>query len=166
MEIRKAVSGDLPRIMEIYAFARAFMAEHGNPHQWGHNNWPPESLIREDIEQQKSYMCEEDGKVVGVFFFDQGEDIEPSYARIDEGAWLADGPYGVVHRIASDGTVRGVGSFCIDWAFQQCGHLRIDTHADNTVMQNLLRKLGFSTCGTIYVEQDDDPRTAFEKVRA
>ena len=53
MEIRKAVSGDLPRIMEIYAFARAFMAEHGNPHQWGHNNWPPETLIREDIEQQK-----------------------------------------------------------------------------------------------------------------
>jgi hypothetical protein len=30
-------------------------------------------------------------------------------------------------------------------------------------MQNLLRKLGFIHCGTIYVEEDNDPRLAFEK---
>ncbi len=37
------------------------------------------------------------------------------------------------------------------------------THAlaisrDNVVMQNLLKKLGFTRCGTIYVEEDDYPR--------
>ena len=52
---------------------------------------------------------------------------------------------------------------CINWAFEQCGHLRIDTHGDNTVMRNLLEKLGFLPCGTIYVEEDDFPRLAFEK---
>ena len=70
----------------------------------------------------------------------------------------------MVHRIASDGTVRGTGQFCLEWAFAQCGHLRIDTHADNVVMQNLLRKLGFVHCGTIYVYEDRFPRLAFEKV--
>jgi hypothetical protein len=33
-------------------------------------------------------------------------------------------------------------------------------------MQNLLRKLGFVHCGTIYVEEDNYPRLAFEKCRA
>ena len=30
-------------------------------------------------------------------------------------------------------------------------------------MQNLLAKLGFDHRGTIYVEEDDDPRLAYEK---
>ena len=58
----------------------------------------------------------------------------------------------------ADGTMKGVGKFCIDWAYAQCGHLRMDTHGDNTVMQNLLKKCGFAHCGTIYVEEDDYPR--------
>ena len=138
MQIRKATENDFERIMEIYAIARSFMAEHGNPNQWGPTNWPPEQLIRNDI--------------------------EPTYTYIEDGTWLDGSPYGVVHRIASDGSVKGVGSTCIEWAFQQCGHLRIDTHGDNAVMQRLLEKLGFKHCGTIYVEEDDYPRLAFERV--
>ncbi len=72
--------------------------------------------------------------------------------------------YGVVHRIASDGSEKGIGSFCIRWALEQCGHLRIDTHGDNTVMQGMLEKLGFTHCGTIYVYEDNDPRLAYEKI--
>ena len=115
-------------------------------------------------ETANSYVCvNESGKVIGTFFFIQGEDIEPTYKNITEGHWLDESPYGVVHRIASDGSERGTGSFCIDWAYQQCGHLRIDTHGDNTVMQILLKKLHFVHCGTIYVEEDNDPRLAYEK---
>ena len=164
MRIRKTTEADFDRVMEIYAHARTFMAEHGNPNQWGPTNWPPADLIHQDIACGKGHVCEHGGRVVGAFFFDMGRDIEPTYAQIDDGAWLDDGPYGVVHRIASDGSVRGVGARCIQWAFDQCGHLRIDTHADNVVMQNLLRKLGFVHCGTIYVYEDRFPRLAFEKL--
>ena len=164
MNIRKTQESDVPRIMEIYARARAFMAAHGNPRQWGPNRWPPESLIHEDIRAGKSYVCENDaGRVVGTFFFTQGQDVEPTYADIEDGAWLDVSPYGVVHRIASDGSERGIGTFCLNWAYAQCGHLRIDTHADNAVMQNLLKKLGFLHCGTIFVHEDRDPRLAYEK---
>lgn len=164
MEIRHTAEADLARVMDIYARARAFMAAHGNPNQWGPTNWPPEALIRSDIERGKGYVCVHEGRVVGAFFFDMGRDIEPTYRHIEDGTWLDDSPYGVVHRIAADGSVKGVGAFCIDWAFQQCGHLRIDTHGDNIIMQKLLAKLGFTRRGTIYVEEDDFPRLAYEKV--
>ena len=164
MIIRKAEARDLPRMMEIYANARAFMASHGNPNQWGATNWPPERLIRQDISEGNGYVCLNGaGRVVGVFFFICGEDVEPAYRAIEDGAWLDDSAYGVVHRIASDGSEKGIGAFCLNWAYEQCGHLRIDTHGDNIVMQNLLKKLGFVRCGTTYVEEDDDPRLAFEK---
>ena len=162
MEIHHATPADIPRMMEIYAFARTFMAEHGNSNQWGRTNWPPETLIASDIASNHSYVCVDAGRVVGTFCFIYGKDIEPAYHTID-GAWLDDSPYGVIHRIAGDGSVKGIGTFCIEWAWKQCFHLRIDTHGDNYVMQNLLKKSGFIHCGTIYVEQDDDPRIAYEK---
>jgi hypothetical protein len=31
-------------------------------------------------------------------------------------------------------------------------------------MQNLLSKLGFTRCGIIYVEEDEYPRYAYEKI--
>ena len=110
MEIRKSTPGDLDRMQEIYAHARRFMAEHGNPNQWGPTGWPPVDLLKRDIESGNSYVCVHEGRVVGTFYFVQGRDIEPTYARIDHGAWRDDSPYGVVHRIASDGSARGVGA--------------------------------------------------------
>ena len=161
MKIRKSTLADLPRMLEIYARARAFMAETGNPNQWGPTNWPPEPLLRQDIAEGNSYVCEQEGRVVGTFFFAVTDD--PTYRTIEDGAWLDDSLYGVVHRIAADGSVKGTGAFCIDWAFRQHSHLRIDTHGDNTVMQNLMKRLDFTHCGTIYVEEDDYPRLAYEK---
>ena len=165
MEIRKSQRGDVARIMEIYAHARRFMAAHGNPNQWGPANWPPEQLILHDIEQGRSYVCLDDaGRVIGTFSYAFGPDVESTYREIADGTWLADTPYGVVHRIASDGSVKGAGTYCLSWALAQSGHLRIDTHGDNTVMQRLLAKLGFTHVGTIYVEEDDYPRLAFERL--
>ncbi len=164
MKIRKAIEKDLETMMEIYAHGRAFMAEHGNPRQWGATNWPPRDLIRSDIRNGNSYVCVNgDEKIVGAFFFICGDDVEPTYRTITDGAWHYDGPYGVVHRIATDHSEKGIGTFCILWALRQCGgHLRIDTHGDNVVMQNLFKKLGFERCGTIYIVEDDEPRLAFE----
>ena len=164
MRIRPARPEDLPRMLAIYARARAFMAETGNPRQWGPRAWPPESLLSEDIAAGRSYLCEKDGQTVGVFCYLFGEDIDPTYRVIEDGAWSFSRPYGVVHRIASDGTP-GVGTFCLTQALEWSGYLRIDTHPDNRVMQNLLAKLGFRRCGVIHIVEDNDPRVAFDKIR-
>ena len=164
MEIRRSTPQDFDRIMQIYEYARAFMAEHGNPNQWGPRKWPPGELILQDMADGNSYVCLENGRIIGTFFYTAGKDIEPTYRVIEDGAWLDDSPYGVVHRMASDGSKKGTDAFCLNWAYEQCGHLRIDTHGDNTVMQNLLAKLGFVHCGTIYVTEDNYPRLAYEKL--
>lgn len=117
MNIRNAEIKDLPRIMEIFAHARRFMAEHGNPDQWGPDNWPPEDLIHSDIKNGKSHVCVQDGEIIGTFFYDQGKNIEPDYMKIDDGAWLDDSDYGVIHRVASSGKKKGIGSAITDFPF-------------------------------------------------
>ena len=62
----------------------------------------------------------------------------------------------------SDGTVKGAASFCLNWAFEQCGNLKIDTHRDNRIMQHLLDKNGFTYCGIIYTD-DGSERMAYQK---
>ena len=56
MEIRKSTEQDLEDMLRIYDAARSFMASHSNPHQWGHNSWPPETLLRKDIPSGNSYI--------------------------------------------------------------------------------------------------------------
>lgn len=161
MEIRKAAAADFETLMQIYADARAFMALHGNPTQWGDSR-PTAAQIQQDIQRQKCYICMENGKIAAVFYF--AVEPEPTYAHI-EGGWQNNAPYGVVHRIAAASGTRGAATFCLNWAFAQCGNLRIDTHENNKPMQSLLHKLGFAPCGTIYLA-DGAPRLAFQKCRA
>lgn len=160
MTIRKAVKNDLPHIFEIYARARKFMAENGNPNQW-EDIKPRKELVESDIEKGISYVCEKDGEILGVFAFIYGED--PTYKIIYDGEWLNDKPYAVIHRIASSGKVKGTGEFCLKWALSQYPNIRIDTHRDNTVMRYLMDKLGFAYCGIIHLE-DGDERLAFQKI--
>lgn len=160
MEIRKATMEDWEEIRKIYADARQFMAAHGNAGQWG-TGYPQEKLLLDDIAQGKLYVCMEEG-IAAVFYFAVEED--PTYGVIEEGAWLNEEPYGVVHRIASARTVRGAASFCMNWAFEQAGNIRIDTHENNFPMQNMLRKNGFHYCGKIYLE-NGEPRIAFQRER-
>ena len=150
---------DLKQVMEIYARARAFMAEHGNPNQWGTTNPPVEKVVN-DIQTGRSYVCVQQNEIAAVFYYAQ--EVDPTYHVIEGGTWPNDRPYGVVHRIASAGTVKGAGAFCLNWAFEQCQNLRIDTHKDNFVMQNLLKKLGFVYCGIIYIA-DGSERLAYQK---
>ncbi len=160
--IRHAVPEDFPAILAIYARARAFMKAHGNPRQWN-DTWPPETLLREDIRLGRMYVAVAADEIAAVFVYIQGVDIDPSYRLVENGAWGNPGEYGVVHRLAGSGNVRGVGEYCLNWAFAQCHHLRVDTHADNLPMQRLLGKLGFTQRGIIYVREDHDPRLAYDK---
>ncbi len=162
MEIRRITQNDFDTVMKIYEYSRQFMAEHGNPYQWGPTGWPTAERIQQDIEEGTGFVVEHYGRVVAHFGFVWGPD--PTYLNIEDGEWLDNSQYAVVHRLGADGTVKGVGEFVFNWAYEVSGgHLRVDTHGDNKVMQNLLEKCGFIHTGTIYVEEDDFPRLAYEK---
>ena len=61
--IRKAVGNDLPEILKIYENARRFMAENGNPNQWGKTN-PPQYTLERDIQLEQLYVVRVHGAVM------------------------------------------------------------------------------------------------------
>ena len=160
MEIRKTHISEIDKVMKIYEAARNFMKKTGNPHQWGDNR-PEQSKIEADINAGNSYVCVDDENLVGVFTYIFGEE-DPTYIHVENGQWINDEPYGVMHSVASLASGKGVGRFCINWALEQSRNVKIDTHGDNKVMQTLLERMGFTQCGTIYLE-NGDPRLAYQK---
>ena len=160
MRIRPSTHSDLPQLLQIYETARRFMQQTGNARQWV-DGYPKEELLISDIKQGHSYVClNENNEIAGTFYYIVGE--EPTYLNIYEGSWLNNDSYGVIHRIASSGKQKGIGETCINWCLDKCRNLRIDTHRDNKVMQNILQKLGFTYCGIIYLENGDE-RLAYQK---
>lgn len=155
--IRTATYDDLPRALDIIAAGRAAMRREGNTVQWSPVG-VIEAGVEEDIGLGRLYVMEEEGHIYGVFALVMGDD--PTYAYI-EGAWREDSPYGTIHRIASDGTHRGVLGECVAWSREKINHLRIDTHEDNKTMRAAIEKQGFVYCGTIYIA-DGTPRMAFD----
>lgn len=161
MKIKNAKVEYLPRIMDIINHARLIMRQNGNTTQWT-NGYPSEETILSDIAKKQAFVCVENELIVGYFCFIMGAHPEPTYSVIDGGAWLNDEPYGVLHRIASSGMVKGVAKNVFDFAFCQIRNVRVDTNHDNMPMQNFLQKNGFTYCGIIYVH-DGSPRDAFQK---
>ncbi len=158
--VRKALKNELPELMELYKAAQRFMAETGNPTQWGTFH-PAFSMLEEDVELGRLYVIERDDGIAGVFMFEIGED--PTYIEIDNGSWLDDSPYGVIHRIAARIGAKGVVREAMNFALTRIGHIRIDTHENNKIMQHVLEKNGFRHRGVIYV-YDGTPREAYEYV--
>ncbi len=160
MEICKATQKELPEILQIYADARAYMRESGNPDQWK-TGYPPRALVEEDIERGELYLCMDGGAIAGVFVYFEGED--PTYRVIEEGEWLEPtSPYGVMHRVAVAKHGCGVAAFCFGWCFARCKNLRIDTHRENKPMRSALFKNGFSERGIIHLANGEE-RIAYQK---
>lgn len=154
-----AKEADLPRIMEIYDIAKAYMRANGNPNQWN-GAYPDPETLRTDIEKQRLYVYKKDGRIHGVFMLLLEE--EPTYAYIEGGSWREETPYGTIHRLAGDGEVKGLFAKCVAFCEKKVPYLRADTHFDNHTMQHLLEKNGFERRGIIYLK-NGDPRIAYQK---
>ncbi len=161
MEIRKSTLQDLDAMLQVYETARAYMAEHGNPTQWG-TSYPERDMLVGDIRRGESYVMLDGRRIVGTFAFIIGPD--PTYRVIEDGAWHYDDPYGTIHRLASDGSVKGIAKACFDYCGERMDHLRVDTHRNNLTMQGAIEKCGFQRCGIIY-QPDGTDRIAYDRHR-
>lgn len=162
MNIQIAKPEHLNSIMQVINDARNSMRANGNHTQWI-NGYPSEEVILNDIKQNIAYICWNDTEMVGYFTFLKGNHPEPTYNIIDNGKWLNNEPYGVIHRLASNGKARGVAKACFDYCFTQTNNIKVDTNNNNLPMQNFFKKYGFTYCGVIYVA-DGSPRDAFQMV--
>ncbi len=158
MNIRYTCLNDLEQICAIYAYAREQMRKSGNPNQWN-SHYPSIEILKEDIRNQNSYVILDQNDIIAVFTFILGDD--PTYAKIEHGAWLNNQAYGTIHRIASSGKKQGMFHCCLSFCRSKIDNIRIDTHACNYTMQHLLMHSGFQKCGQIYT-QDGSPRIAYQ----
>lgn len=161
---RPARAEDTARILQIIRAAQAQMRALGSA-QW-QDGYPAAADIDRDLAKgYGSVLCAPGGEVVayGAVVFDG----EAAYASIG-GAWLGEGEYVVLHRLAvADGWKgRGVAR---EYLFRTevlarergLGSFRIDTAHDNRYMLRLLEGAGFVYCGKIRYASGE--RLAFEK---
>ena len=161
MRIRLAAKADLDQIMACYDAGIATMRANGNDQQWG-NGYPSREIALADIDAgHLVVVCDDEGEVMGCMSFIPGPD--PTYAVIEGGSWLDDGPYHVVHRIAVRVPRRGVGQALMGWACDHARSVRVDTHEVNVPMRGMIEGLGFLYCGVIHLE-NGDPRVAYQRI--
>lgn len=160
----EACTEDVERILSIIAQAQARMRAAGSA-QW-QDGYPAREHILADIARGYGRVLLHSGSVAvyGAVVFDG----EPAYREL-EGAWLTDGPYVAVHRLAvADETLgRGLATrFMLATEAlarsRDVGSFRVDTNFDNRRMLRLLAKLGFVRCGEVLYR--GAPRIAFEKI--
>ena len=166
MEFRKSKKSDLEQIMTIIKQAQAYFKEQGID-QW-QNGYPNNETIESDINNKVSYVLIKDENIVATAAI--SFDKEETYDSIYDGEWLSNESYAVIHRIAVDNNLKGVGlaSEIIKQVEELCiinnvHSIKIDTHEDNISMQNLLKKNDFIYCGKITLK-DGAMRIAFEKI--
>ena len=154
--------------MAIIGDAQEYLKDQ-NIDQW-QNDYPNNDIIINDILNKESYLVKSNSdNVIATAMFSTR--LEPTYKVID-GKWMSSNSdrYGVIHRmaIAKKNRRSGVSKFIFK-TFEtflkknKIKSMRIDTHVDNTCMQNLLLKLNYNYCGIIYLE-NGDLRLAYEKL--
>lgn len=151
LALELARADEIEACNEILQEGRRFQREQGFV-QWT-ENYPNIDTIRGDVAAGTGYVLRAEDAIAGYLCV--GFSGEPAYAEI-EGAWGAERPYAVVHRMALSGKFRGMG--LVDTAFalverlcldKGIPYIRVDTDFPNKRMQHILEKNGFIRRGTI-----------------
>lgn len=163
-QIRKASKKNAERIWQILQQAITKRSQEGSA-QW-QDGYPNQDTIADDIANEYGYVMEVEGEIVAyvaVIF-----DGEPAYENI-EGAWLTNGRYTVIHRlaVAQDVDYRGLGTLMMQLVEEVSKNrgsysIKVDTNHDNTGMLRVFEKLGYQYCGEV-VLRGNALRKAFEK---
>lgn len=168
--LRLARQTDMSDILRITNDAVKFLAQNGVD-QW-QDGYPNEVVFLEDIAKNQLYVYEVNNQIIGMTVIQTLPEL--TYYTID-GEWLTqDEAYAVVHRCGVIASQRGRSYgkqlfMAIEKHVKDTlmlNSIRIDTHEDNKVMQNLLCTLQYTYCGIIDLNKPmvNPTRLAYEKV--
>lgn len=166
MDFRKAENKDIPAVIDIINAAQNYLKQQGID-QW-QNNYPNSETIKEDIKQGNSYLIQQRNEILATAAIIFAKD--PTYDYIENGEWITEGKYGVIHRAAVAEEYKGQAVMAEIFKntyklarSEKAESVRIDTHPDNFSMQRAIEKENFKYCGIIYTS-DGSKRLAYEKV--
>ncbi|SFN36781.1 Acetyltransferase (GNAT) family protein [Chryseobacterium oleae] len=163
-KLRKAEIEDRNAIWAIIQQSIERRKQDGST-QW-QNGYPNMGTVESDIAKGFGYVMTIDGEIAVYAALILND--EPAYSTI-EGAWLSDGEFVVVHRVAVDGKFAGQGmvkklfdhieDFTRSHEIQS---VKVDTNYDNIAMLKILESKGYSYCGEVVLA--DGLRKAYEKI--
>lgn len=163
-KLRKAEIEDRHEIWAIIQQSIERRKQDGST-QW-QNGYPNMGTVESDIAKGFGYVMTVDGEIAVYAALILND--EPAYSTI-EGAWLSDGEFVVVHRVAVDGKFAGQGmvkklfdhieDFTKSHGIQS---VKVDTNYDNIAMLKILESKGYSYCGEVLLA--DGMRKAYEKI--
>ena len=163
IELRLVKSEEIQIAMEIINAAKSHLKEQGID-QW-QTGYPDYACIERDIIDQTGFFVVDEESILGYLCIDY--DGESAYDNM-QGTWNTSENYVVVHRMAFTEKSRGKGVSSVVFRLVEelskrkgINSFRVDTDADNKKMQHILKKNGFSYCGTIWF--DNSEKIAFDK---
>lgn len=163
-KLRKAEMEDRHEIWAIIQQSIERRKQDGST-QW-QNGYPNMGTVESDIAKGFGYVMTVDGEIAVYAALILND--EPAYSTI-EGAWLSDGEFVVVHRVAVDGKFAGQGmvkklfDHIEDFTKSQgIQSVKVDTNYDNIAMLKILESKGYSYCGEVLLA--DGMRKAYEKI--
>lgn len=168
MELRLTQYEDLDAVLEIIEQAKQYFKVNQIP-QW-QNGVPSKATIEDDIAHGNGYVLVEENEIIGIcaVFFEE----ELAYSTLQDGRWLNDYDYAVIHRLAIKQNCKGHGYGSnmlelIEQLAKEKGlfNLRIDTHHLNHSMQRLIAKNKFTYCGIVTIDDNGKiaERLAYQK---
>lgn len=167
MQLRKTREDEIDAAYEVIEQARRRIALLGID-QW-QNGSPNRGHLVSDVRRGEAYVVEDDGVLVGNAMLTCCE--ESCYNEIDGPGWLTscdpgEPGYLVVHRfaVADDALGKGVAKLMLSEAEAMARKLgkesvRIDTHEGNVPMRTLLKRCGYTECGTVILDLADNEST-------
>lgn len=163
MIFRHATAEDIDRIVEIVSHASQRLGKAGID-QW-QRGYPNRQSIEQDVADGVGMIL-----CLGAEILAYGAVIftgEKAYDDLTGGEWLTKGEYAVVHRLCVSEIFVGMGfakqfmRAAETMAAERVAAMRIDTHPENKIMQNMIEKLGYTYCGDVIIESR---RLAYEKL--
>lgn len=163
--IRSGTTGDLPAIMGILADARAFLHAQGI-NQW-QGSYPDEAAVQADLAAGTNRVWVVGGTVLGTASLLVGPD--PFYEPIEGPGWVDVGPYMMIHRFALAASARGqhlsgpfMQALIAEARARDFHDVRIDTHAENRIMQAVIAANGFQYRGVVRLDEPVPERNAYQ----
>lgn len=164
IKLRKAEIEDRDIIWNIIQQAIERRRQDGST-QW-QQGYPNLDTVESDIAKDFGYVLTVNGEIAVYTALLLND--EPAYSTI-EGAWLSNGEFVVVHRVAIDEKFAGQGltkklfDHIEDFTREQgIQSVKVDTNYDNIAMLKILESKGYSYCGEVFLA--GGIRKAFEKI--
>ena len=106
MALKKQKLEDLPRILQIPCICPEIYEAVRQSQAVGGDSFPPEDTAGKGYRKEQLYVV----KMIPVFMecLLLSSEKEPTYEKIEQGAWISDTEYGTLHRVAGDGTIHGI----------------------------------------------------------